>query len=214
MGDVKNINQLLDALDKELSWRKKEIGAFNLASKRGGVEAKFFVRAGIALLYAHWEGFVKSASELYLNFIHNQRISYRDLKSCFSVIGLKGKLEVLNESRQVQPNVEAFEFVRSKMDEIAHLKLSSAIRTDSNLKSPVFENIVKSVGLDIGRYETKFNLIDVGLVKRRNQIAHGEYLDIGGREFGELIEEVLLLMEHYKTDITNAAVDGSYKERP
>ena len=39
-------------------------------------------------------------------------------------------------------------------------------------------------------YETKFNLIDNSLVDRRNKVAHGEFLEIGGQDFGKLIDEI------------------------
>ena len=61
------------------------------------------------------------------------------------------------------------------------------------------------------RYSTKFNLIDESLVNRRNKVAHGEYMDLGGKEFGELVVDVLQLMRDYKTDLLNAASMESYK---
>jgi len=89
--------------------------------------------------------------------------------------------------------------------------MSSAIDTESNLTSKVFGNIAASLGISVDSYETKFNLIDESLVARRNKVAHGEFLDLGGREFGELVDEILLLMRGYKTDLENAATLKSYK---
>ena len=42
-------------------------------------------------------------------------------------------------------------------------------------------------------------------------IAHGEFVDIGGREFGELQDAVLQMMREYKADLENAASTESYK---
>lgn len=211
MPDIRTLMQLQDALDSEMSWRVKEIGAFTVASKSGGPDRKFFIRAGVALVYAHWEGFIKASSEQYLSYVHFRGHTYSELKSCFAVFGLKSKLQMLSKSRQAAPNIEAFDFIFSAMSQTAHMQMSSAIDTESNLTSKVFTNIAKSLDLDVEKYTTKFNLIDESLVKRRNQVAHGEHMALGGKEFGELVDEILQLMRDYKTDLLNAASMESYK---
>lgn len=211
MSEIRTLIQLQDALDSEMSWRIKEIGAFKVASKSGSPEKKFFIRAGVALVYAHWEGFIKTSSEKYLNFVHNRGHRYCELKSCFAVFGLKSKLQMLATSRKSSPNIEAFDFILSEMEQPAYMQMSSAIDTESNLTSKVFTNIATSLDIDMERYTTKFNLIDESLVNRRNKVAHGEYMDLGGREFGELVDEILQLMRDYKTDLLNAASTEAYK---
>ncbi|MEW1780924.1 MAE_28990/MAE_18760 family HEPN-like nuclease [Arthrobacter sp. NPDC080086] len=211
MADIHTLTQLQDTLDGEMGWRVKEIGAFRIASKVNGPERKFFIRAGVTLVYAHWEGFIKTSSEHYLNFIKNQNHTYRELKSCFAVFVLKSKLQMLSSSRKSASNIEAFDFIFSEMEQPARMHMSSAIDTESNLTSKVFANIATSLDISVSGYETKFNLIDESLVSRRNKVAHGEYLDLGGREFGDLVDEVLQLMRGYKTDLQNAASMKSYK---
>ena len=211
MPKIRTMTQLQDTLDAEFGWRIKEISTFKLATKTTGVDQKVFVRAGVALIYAHWEGFIKSASEAYLNFIDNQGHAYRDLKSCFAVFGLKSKLAVLGESRQSKANIEAFDFVLSELGKPAKMNMSSAIDTKSNLTSKVFANIAASLDIATTTYETKFNLIDESLVRRRNKVAHGDYLDLGGDDFRNLADEVLGMMRNYKTDLQNAATMALYR---
>lgn len=212
MPEIRNLTQLQDALDKEMSWRVKEIGAFRVASKGNGPERKFYIRAGIALIYAHWEGFIKISSENYLSFINHQNLTYRDLKSCFAIFGLKAKLQTLASSRKSVANIAAFEFINSELDNPVRMHMSTAIDTESNLTSKVFSNIATSLDIGLERYETKFNLIDESLVSRRNQVAHGEYTILGGKEFGDLADEILQLMRDYKTDVENAASTQSYRK--
>ncbi|EBA06588.1 hypothetical protein SSE37_10043 [Sagittula stellata E-37] len=199
------------ALDREMAWRIKEIGVFKVGAGSNGPQRKPFIRAGVALLYAHWEGFIKNSSEIYLSYVESRALPYRDLKSCFVVFGLKGKINTLVESRKSLPNIEAMDFIFSKMDETAKLQINSAVNTDSNLTSKVFSNIAGSLDIDTSAYETKFNLIDSSLVDRRNKVAHGEYLDIKGSDFSSLVDDVLSLMRLYKTDIENAASLKCYK---
>lgn len=212
MATVRTLSQLQDAMDQELAWRIKEVGTFRVESSKGGHKSKAFTRAGIALLYAHWEGFVKKSAELYLEYVSNRGLRYEDLTTCFVVFGLKGKLNVLVDSRKSTPNIAAMEFIRGSLGEVAALKLAGAVNTESNLSSSVFENIASSVGVSTTPYETKFNLIDSSLVERRNKIAHGEFLDLKSGDFGALVEEILDLMRLFKNDLLNAAATEAYKK--
>ena len=155
MPKIRTLTQLQEALDADMGWRIKEISTFKLAAKADRANQKVFVRAGVALVYAHWEGFVKSSSEAYLNFVDNQGHAYRDLKSCFSIFGLKGKLALLVESRQSKSNIKAFDFVLNELDKPARMNMSSAIDTESNLTSKVFANIATSLDIATASYETK-----------------------------------------------------------
>jgi hypothetical protein len=211
MAKIRTLTQLQGALDAEMSWRIKEISDFKLVTKAQAVTSRTFIRAGVALVYAHWEGFIKAASQDYVNFVDNQGHIYRDLKTCFAVFGLKGRLGLLSESRKAKPNIEALEFVLAEMDKPTKISMSSAIDTEANLTSKVFANIAASLDISISPYETKFNLIDESLVNRRNKVAHGEYLDLPQADFIVLADEVLQMMRSYKTDIENAASLQSYK---
>ena len=150
----------------------------------------------------------------YLNFVDNQGHIYRDLKSCFAVFGLKNKLATLTNSRQTKPNIEAFDFVLGELDKRARMSMSSAIDTESNLTSKVFSNIATSLDIAMSLYETKFHLIDESLVRRRNKIAHGDYLDLDSDDFINLADNVLQIMRDYKTDLENAASMANYRRRP
>lgn len=205
MATIRTLSQFQDALDKEVSWRFKEIQIFQSAARESSAARKSFIRAGVALIYAHWEGFIKSASEIYLEYVKNKSLTYRELKSCFAVFGLKTKLSSLSESKKSELNIETFNFILEEMDKTADFSMKSAINTDSNLTSKVFCNIAQSLSIDTSLYSTKFNLIDESLVKRRNAIAHGEYLDLSGADFHALAQEVLILIRCYKTDLENAA---------
>jgi len=194
-----------------MSWRVKEIGVFNIASRQNGSERRSFIRAGVALTYAHWEGFIKKSSEIYLEYVSYKKLSYRELKTCFAVFGLKGSLNTLAESTKSTANIEALDFIMENLDGVAQLNLGTAIKTESNLSSNVFCNIAASLNIDTSPYDTRFNLIDKSLVDRRNAIAHGEYLDLSGPEFSDLVDEVLSMMRQYKTDLQNAASLESFK---
>lgn len=210
MAKIRTLTQLQEAIDADMSWRIKEISQFKINTKQEN-NPRAFIRAGVALVYAHWEGFIKSASENYLNFVENQGHKYRDLKTCFAVFGLKSRLAGLRESREAKLNIEVLDFVFAELDRPAKMRMSSAVDTESNLTSKVFSNIAASLDISTSAYETKFNLIDESLVQRRNKVAHGEYLDLPLTDFIDLADQVVKLMRDYKTDIENAASLQRYK---
>jgi len=211
MKKLRSLDMLQDFLDREFSWRIKEIANLKITVRSTkGSSKDTLIRAMVPLLYAHWEGFVKSSSEGYLNFVTSQRLSYDQLASCFMVFGIKKKLNELTHSKNAKLSIATVDFIINELGNRAELKTDSAINTKSNLNSKVFENIAVSIGIDTSWYETRYNLIDVSLLKRRNEIAHGNYLDLEVADCFKLADEVLTIIRNYKSDIENAAALKQY----
>ncbi|HCJ7274010.1 TPA: hypothetical protein NVH30_003672 [Vibrio cholerae] len=213
MSKLRTIDQLQNALDKDYAWRLKEIANLKVIVKRSEtINKKTAVRASIPLLYGHWEGFIKSSSTSYLEFVSCQSLKYNELQSCFVVFGVKKKINELIDSKNPHVSISTLDFLRNELNEKAKLNLESAIRTEFNLSSKVFSNIAKSIGIDTEKYESRYNLIDEGLLNKRNYIAHGEYIDVDSDGFRNLADEILHLLRLYKTDIENAASLAAYKK--
>lgn len=213
MSGIKTISQLQEILDSEFSWRLKEIANLKIVVRVSkNMTSETAVRAAIPLLYGHWEGFIKNSATYYLKFINGQSLKYSELQNCFVVFGVKRKLNELISSKKSQISIAAVDFLRDEMQEKAKLKIESAIRTEFNLSSNVFINILESIGIDSSKYEPRFNLIDESLLKRRNFIAHGEYLDVDASGFRGLADEILTLLRWFKTDIENAVSLKEYRK--
>jgi len=211
MKKLQSLSRLQDYLDKDFSWRLKELADLKLAVRRpDALLRKTLIRAAVPLLYAHWEGFVKNATTAYVNFVDSQRLRYDELASCFITFGVKRRLAELSASRQAASNIATVEFFLTGLGERANLKLPRAVDTESNLSSTVFENIAISVGLQTAPYETRYNFMDESLLKRRNTIAHGDYLNLDSADCRKLIDGVTTMLRAYKTDIENAASTSSY----
>ncbi len=212
MSKIRGLTELQVALDGALSWRIKEIAYVRSNAKKTSSSAQAtYVRAGVPLLYAHWEGFIKRASEVYLEYVANQNLTFDQLASCFVVFGAKGHLNNLISSRKSAVTIEAVKFLRTSGSTVANISLTNAVNTESNLSSTVFANIATSVGVDFNKYAAYSNLIDESLLDRRNKIAHGEYLELDADAFDSLVEEVLALLRQYKNDIENLASTAAYK---
>ena len=67
---IRSTEELINYLDDDLAWRRKEIIELRAVARSAKEKkADVHVRAGIAMLYAHWEGFVKNASNAYVIFV-------------------------------------------------------------------------------------------------------------------------------------------------
>lgn len=212
MSKLRTANDLQDRLDHDISWRLKELANLKtLIRTSDSISRKTAVRATVCVTYAHWEGFVKESAENYIRFVANQRMRLEELSDCFVVFGAKKHLHELAGTRKATLAIAAVEFFRSKMAERASLSLSSLIRTESNLSSTVFENILISIGIEPALFSARFNQIDSELLDRRNKIAHGEHLDIEDDACRLLVDDVIGLIRQFKTQIENAASLESYK---
>jgi hypothetical protein len=208
---LRTVLELQEYLDHELAWRVREIDYTKTAVQRASGNAQLAVsRAGLALLYAHWEGFVKGASEALLNFVLNRRFKYRQLRPCFIAHGLAVHLDVLETSHKHNRRLEAVQFVVEKLDEQANFPWKDVIRTQGNLSSEVFRSVVAAIAINPARYESRYNWIDKVLLARRNRIAHGERMEFSASEFPNLADETLILLRWFKNDIENSVATKAY----
>ena len=209
---VRTTEQLQEFLDEELGWRVKEVSDIRIAARRAEVvRRKTLIRAGIALLYAHWEGFVKNAANAYVEYVSYQGLRHGELQACFVALSLRGPIWSLVSTRKAEAMVAALKAVVNAQSDQAKLRTVS-LDTESNLSSKVFMNLACWVGVDVGRYETKWHFIDIRLLKRRNSIAHGSgnELELTQDEFEELASGVVDLLRWFKTDIENAVGTGAF----
>lgn len=208
---IRTVNDLSDRLDTEFSWRLKELADLKLLVKSTEkLKRSSMIRAGLPLTYAHWEGFVKSSAQFYLNFVLIQKHDLKDLSLCFLALSAQKLLNSFTNSNRTSLQLDLVNHLTSNSSLSATASYSTAINTKANLNSSVFTDISLSIGIDLAPYETKFNFIDESLLKRRNEIAHGNYLDIDSTAFRDIVDEVIGLMRQFQNDIMNNAVQRSY----
>lgn len=210
---IRTKEDFVDLIDKEIVWRKKELSYLKGNIKRNSPYFKTHLRSGVVLLYAHWEGFVKNACELYLTYIKFQRLTYNELSENLIALSLKQNLTSFEQTNKSTIHCQIVDFILNRLDERASIPNNNVIKTGSNLNSNILLEILTTVGIDYTDYELKNNLIDSILLKNRNSIAHGEYVELDEINFNELFNEILWMMDDIKTKLTNSIVLETYKRK-
>ena len=210
---IRTTEQLIDAIDGDLSWRRKELTDLRYLiqqSTASKTRQKVMVRAAVALLYAHWEGFVKAASEAYLEFVCMQRCKNSELARSMLAIIVKSRLNAAENSRKISAHLNVVDFFSGEMNERSVLPYKGAIRTESNLSSTILYDILDTIGIDSTDYRSKAHMLDNQLLAKRNHIAHGSELDVDVKDYLVLHEEVISLTNLLRNQVENAAVERQY----
>ena len=209
---IRSLGEFEDAVNRETAWRKRELTTilFHVQESRDS-RRPTALRAGVALLYAHWEGWIKKVSEFYIAFIDGQRLQYDELNEAVFGLAIKRRIDPLVSSSAPKLHREFAFFIRNELGSRATFGSGRTIHTESNLSSTVLTRILLSLGLEFKNYEPSSHLIDHRLLHKRNRVAHGEYLDFSIREFEALHGEVVNLLKTFTTEVLNNAALGAYR---
>ncbi len=211
---IRTTELLYDALAGDLIWRKKELSVYKLLTESAHPHSerrRALLRGAVALLYAHWEGFIKTAGEAYLEFVYYQRLRYNELSSPFLALAARQLLKAGSEATRIRAHIAVTDFFRKGLNERGIIPYKDAIATRANLSSSVLRDIMDTLGLDYGEFEAKEKLIDERLLAHRNDIAHGEYLLVTLDAYEQMSLQVVEMMESFSTQVANAAILRQYR---
>jgi hypothetical protein len=173
-------------LEDDLSWRKKELSELLIVAKTSGKEV--VLKSVILLLYAHWEGYIKKSSKIYLNYVSEKNIKLKDLYQNFSAIILKAQVSLCLDTSEKLTMANEVSFINSYLKkqngkfnitiDIDSLDSRDIIDTGSNLKPKTYKNIVGILGLEYKTaLSTREQYINQHLLANRNSIGHGSPFD-------------------------------------
>jgi hypothetical protein len=210
MRDVITLENFQDVLDAELGWRKKEI--FELRSKvflSSESLKKALIRSCILIVYAHWEGYVKKASELFFIFL-DARLS-RNLLSHSNLDNRYVALSMWSEFNKAGGHNKPWLFAPIVEPYISQIVIhkqfptKNLVDTESNLNTKVLSNILFVLGIDDRDFFVKKLTLDQRLLAWRNKIAHGERINVETETFRDTIWDTINLIELFDEKIRSKA---------
>ncbi|MEQ9439736.1 MAG: MAE_28990/MAE_18760 family HEPN-like nuclease [Cyclobacteriaceae bacterium] len=210
---IRTLDDLSRNLSDQLAWRKKELSEIKYLVESKAIaqhKKNVFLRSSVAMIYAHWEGFLKLSGSYYLEYVYNQRLKNSDLSKNFLTMSLSSFANIFDNTKKYSHYGSVIDFFDNELNSRSKIPYKSTIDTESNLSSKVLREIVWCLGLSYQPFEIKEKIIDNKLLAKRNHIAHGEYLDVEPEDIIELRNEILALMINFKNQIENAALLKNY----
>lgn len=209
--NVLTFDQLTDKVTNEFSWRRKELTILKnkIPTSKNSYQIAL-IRAVVPLLYAHWEGFVKSSLSYYLTYVSNQGLKHNELKTQFIALSFQSELSDI-KTNSIHTKTRIIDFIFSNLNKQAKIPTKNIVNTKSNLNYEVFEDILYTLSFKDPHFESKRDLVN-DLVSERNYIAHGEHKLIDIETFNEFFNDTISLMSYLKTKIENSALLKEYKK--
>jgi len=209
---IKKLEKLQDLLDQDMAWRKKELIDIKLLIH--STQNPTLCRVGIALLSAHFEGFIKQAANYYVVYVASQNLKIAELHTNFAAIHSGKVFFPCSESDKItvyQKAIDKFlENYLTKNFQVRYSQDNPVIKTEGNPSSSVVKNIFDSIGLDFSPYETKANYIDADLLSNRHNVVHGNRVYISVDDFDNTYKVIIGIMEQFSAQILSAAIGKSY----
>ncbi|MDO9592041.1 MAG: MAE_28990/MAE_18760 family HEPN-like nuclease [Erysipelotrichaceae bacterium] len=207
---IRNQGDFLELLERDLTWRKRELSRYSLQTKSlGGQDLALILKTGIALLYAHWEGYVKFSSRLYFQYLRTLGGSIAGYAE--NVVAVCLYKTYITQDHKL-PFYQFYEVMRKARnpDIEFHSSIEEAITAKSNLKYEVLLEILTMLNISAVPYELKKQLIDHKLCHLRNAFCHGDRIDVDMDDFELLQSMVVELLESFKADLSNLVSTSAY----
>jgi len=199
-------------IEEDLDWREAELASFKIlinSALKGSVRESALLRAIWALLYAHYEGFCKFAWDLYLGALEKEgvpRSACQDDIACLSVESDFKRLRGDLASKSIWSFCTS-EFQRL-MSEPAVFQ--TKLETEHNLWPNIFRENSRKIALPTTMVDEHERRI-AALVKRRNEIAHGQKMIIEDiDEYQEYEDSAFLVMHELAINIIEALDERKY----
>lgn len=212
----RNLEAFVDALDSDLAWRKKELISLQQLIERERCNELVLLKAGVSLLCAHFEGFIKYASNCYIAYVSSLSIPYVELKNNFSAIYMRKAFDSCANSKKHSVHAALLDKFCCMGNRVFRINVSSdnfPISTHSNPSSVELKEILCSIGIENEIFETKKQYIDFSLLEKRHRIVHGEYILVDKDDFYEVLNIVLDLMDKYKSLLEFSSENNAFYKR-
>lgn len=184
----------IDTISHDLDWREREIASMRILITGDGLtqsQRKALLRAAWAMLYAHYEGFIKNTLTVFYDEAAKATEKCENLPSETRAFALKDALKNLRNLKygEMLSSIEQFH-----IEYLTSPPVFPTVDTDSNLWPHTLVKLLNVADLSTQTVEKHAPMLRT-LVSRRNSIAHGEKTFINDLpyylEFEAAVYEVL-----------------------
>jgi len=194
-------------------WRIREISNLRSSIQLANEAQKVvLLRAMVAICYAHWEGSVKFTAKKFMQHVALRRLPYSTLESQFLRNLFIPRFSQMHKKRyNLEQSCELVDEVRTAdSKKFSHLN-EALIDTKSNLNFKVLSDICVVCGIDPTEFSQHRAFIDVFLLKRRNEIAHGEETAVDIKDLDKLKDTTISIIRQFGDLLENRLVLEEYK---
>lgn len=163
----------LDQIIQDLDWRESELASLKILLGRKDItqsQREVLLRAAWAMLYAHYEGFVKTALSIFYDEARKRITNCGELPQRTRASALKSELNKIR-SMPIEEFLDTIENFAT-----SHHSLRPdfpEVDTQSNLWPNILDDLLKAADLNQDVVEKQQYRLKT-LVARRNEIAHGK----------------------------------------
>lgn len=222
---------VIGQIEEELTWRVDELyflkNQLSLINKE--IDKDRYRKSLIVMLYSYYEGFCKSAFQIYVDAINSEKLirssvnlylRTSSLNNIFLEYGNETKKDprfkkLLPEDSKLHKYSRQISFVdefTNFLTEIVAIP-EDVVDTESNLKPIVLKKMLYRLGFPLDKIDISEHTINK-LLNYRNNISHGsQKLGIQEADYESLEKDVLNLMESIRKIINNAIYEESFLEK-
>jgi hypothetical protein len=224
-----NLLDIRAELEDEQTWRRDEIRFLTnrLADLDTDEDKNRYRRAVLLLLYAHFEGFCKTALLIFVRAINRESLSCDAVQPALMAATCRSILRSLADPnsksdffRNGAPDDEKLHFVWRSQEFLKRLAEvlgkpvdipDDVVDTESNLWPIVLKKNLFRLGFEHDRLSAHDGTIH-NLVNRRNNIAHGlERTGIPEADFEKLQKAVYAVMDEVMSMVTDSLLKQSFR---
>lgn len=164
-----HISDFISEINAQAGTMKKILNNYYLLLNKesAGNDSEIYQRSFILLLYAYWEGFIKSSAKLYLTAIM-RGANFTQLPHCLKVMQRRAEAQLFYKNVGSQIDNKSYGFYRERRQKqdviIDHQTLLSSmfdlVNTNSNLSAPVYKRILEWLDLKLPKIKLPRNLSD------------------------------------------------------
>lgn len=185
-----------EQLTTDLVWRESELVILKkalLQTSVGSQQENTLLRANLAMVYAHYEGFCKFSIGVYIDALNKLKLPRKDLNWKLALLSMSGFIdEVKKEGQPAEVFLKLSQEFNDQIELIAKYEQLSEI---SNLWPDLLISLLKQYNLN-SSIVSEHRITLESLVTKRNQIAHGKGLLVKTRSEFEKYYEVATLAMH------------------